>query len=69
MRVTYKSADVVDLTDIFVVTRDAGGLLMGSLLDTAEARRAVSVNLKKYTLSATRSDDIHHDGNVTARRR
>jgi hypothetical protein len=49
----YKSADVVDLTDIFVVTRDAGGLLMGSSLDTAEARRAVNVNLKQYTLSAT----------------
>ena len=45
----YSSADEVQLRDIFVVTRDAGGLLMGSSYNTIEPRRAVSVELKTFT--------------------
>jgi len=45
----YKSADVVQLQDVLVATRDAGGLLMGSTLN-ADERRAVSVQLVSYTL-------------------
>jgi len=45
----YSSADEVQLRDIFVVTRDAGGLLMGSSYNTIEPRRAISVELKTFT--------------------
>ena len=46
---TYASDDFVQLQDVVVVTRDAGGLLMGSMLNTLETR-AVNVRLISYTL-------------------
>lgn len=42
----YKSVDVVDFIDIFVVICDVGGLFMGFSLDIVEVRRVVNVNLK-----------------------
>ena len=47
----YLSADNVNLNNVVAVTRDSAGLLMGSALNSAEARRAVSVKLTKYSPS------------------
>jgi len=47
---SYKSVSSLDLDNIFVVTRDAGGLLLGSTLNVVEPRRAISVMLASIVL-------------------